>query len=116
MTGQSVNNHCRSRSVVTTCLNKIGESISYNNVWMACALLASYSIQKWKNDLSPIPSHFETGQEAGFVSGGFENVNTRDKSLVSGTKMTDYCALVLFHNSTEKVTRKTRYITTSKNT
>ena len=107
MTGQTVYTRCRSRTVIT-CLNKIGVSISYNEVRRARALLASYTIQKCKssNNITPIPSHFETGPEAGFVSGAFDNMNMRDKSSSSGTKTTDYCALVLFQEISEKVTRK----------
>ena len=44
----------------------------------------------------PISSHFWTGPGAGFVSGAFDNMNMKVKSSTSGTKMTDYCALVVF--------------------
>ena len=44
-------------------------------------------------------SHFGTGLQA-------DNMNMKDKTSASGTKTTDYCALVLFQDATEKVTRK----------
>ena len=76
MAGQLVYNGCRSRSAITT-LNKIGVSISYDEVRRGRALLASYAIKKNQTNLTPIPSHFETGPGAGFVSGAFDNMNMR---------------------------------------
>ena len=43
MTGHSIYTRCRSRSTITT-LNKIGVSISYDEVRRGQALLASYAI------------------------------------------------------------------------
>ena len=68
-----------------------------------CLLLVPFKMQERKQFDA---SHFGTGSSAGFVSGAFDNMNMKDKSSVSGTKATEYCALVLFQDATEKVTRK----------
>ena len=69
-------------------------------------MLASYAIKKSQDNLKPIPSHFQTCPEAGFVSGAFENISIKDRSSISGTKTTDYCALAVFQDADDTLTRK----------
>ena len=68
-----------------------------------CLLLMPFKMQERKQFDA---SHFGTGSQAGFVSGAFDNMDMKDKSSASGTKTTEYCAVVLFQDGTEKVTRK----------
>ena len=67
MTGQVVYSRCRSRGLIKT-LNKIYGSVSYNEMRKHRGLLASYSIEKCKVNLTPIPSHFSICHNAGFTS------------------------------------------------
>ena len=69
-------------------------------------MLASYAIKKSQDNLRPIPSHFPTGPVAGFASEVFDDMNMKDRSSTSGTKTTDYCALVLFEDADDILTRK----------
>ena len=68
-----------------------------------CLLLVPFKMQERKQFDA---SHFGTGSQAGFVSGAIDNMNMKDKSSASWTKITDYRALVSFQDATEKVTRK----------
>ena len=68
-----------------------------------CLLFMPFEMQERKQFDA---SHFGSGSQAGFVSGAFDNMNMKDKPSASGTKTTDCCALVLFQDATEKVTRK----------
>ena len=104
ITGQSVYSGCRSRSTITS-FDKIGVFTSYDNMRRVRALLTSYAIKKNQNNLTPIPSHFQTDPGAGFVSGAFDNTNMRNRSSTSGTKTTDYCALVVFQDTDDTLTR-----------
>ena len=79
MMGQSFYSQCHSHSTIIS-LNKIGVSTSYDDVWRGRALLASYTITKTQDKLTPISSHFWTGPGAGFVSGAFDNMNMKDRS------------------------------------
>ena len=79
MTSQSVYFRCFSRSIIIS-LNKIGVSTSYDNVRRGRALLASYPIKKSQDNLTPIPSHFQTGPGVDFLSRAFYNMNMKDKS------------------------------------
>ena len=69
-------------------------------------MLASYAIEKSQDNLTSILSHFRTGPGAGFVSGSCDKMNMKDRSLTSGTKTTDYCALVPFQVAGGTLTRK----------
>ena len=70
------------------------------------ALLASYATKKSQDNLRPIPSHFPTGPVAGFVPEAFDDMSMKDRSSTSDTKTTDYCALVLFDDADDILTRK----------
>ena len=72
-------------------MNKIGVSVSYDDVPRGRALLGSFAINKSQDNLTPIPSHFRTWPRAGFVPGAFGNINMKDSSLTSGTETTDCC-------------------------
>ena len=105
LTGQSVYSRYRSRSTITS-LNKIGVSTIYDNVRRVRALLASYAIKKSRDNLPPIPSHFRTSPCAGLVSGSFDKMNMKDISSTSATKAANYCALVVFQDADDTLTRK----------
>ena len=105
MAGQSVYSRCLSHSTIAS-LNKIGVSTSYDDMRRGRDLLALYAIKKNQDNLTPIPSHFRTGPGAGFVSGTFDNMNKKDRSSISSTKTIDYCALVVFQDADDTLTRK----------
>ena len=57
MTGHPIHTRCRSRSTITT-LDKIGVSISYDEVRRGRALLASYAIKKKSGQFNTNPKSF----------------------------------------------------------
>ena len=75
MTGQSIYSRRCSRSTIIL-MNLIGVSTIYKDVRRGQALLASNS----QDSLISIPSHFQTGTGAGFVSGAFDKMNMKDRS------------------------------------
>ena len=95
MAGQSVYPSCFRRSTIIS-LNKIGVSVSYDDVPRDRALLGAFAIKKSQDNLAAIPSHFPTRPRAGFVPGAFGNINMKDSSLFSGTETTDYCVFAFF--------------------
>ena len=76
----SVYEKCKSREVLTS-LNKVGVSVSYNEVQRARNDLARFTYFQSKNDGVPIPSHFSKDE---FTIGAFDNFDHSNRSSLSG--------------------------------
>ena len=93
---------CKSREVLTS-LNKVGVSVSYNEVQRARNDLARFTYFQSKNEGVPIPSHFSKDE---FTIGAFDNFNHSDRSSLSGTFSNHDTVMTLFQVKPEQPSKK----------
>ena len=79
-TGHSVYKKCKSREVLTS-FNKVGVTVSYNEVQRARNDLARFTYFQRKNEGVPISSHFSKDE---FTIGAFDNFDHSNRSSLSG--------------------------------
>ena len=101
-TGHSVYKKCKSREVLTS-LNKVGVTVSYNEVQRARNDLARFTYFQSKNDGVPIPSHFSKDE---FTIGAFDNFDHSDRSSLSGKFSNHDTVMTLFQVKSEQPSKK----------
>ena len=95
---QCIYEKCKSREVLTS-LNKVGVSLSYNEVQRARNNLGRFTYFQSKNEGVPVPSHFSIDV---FTIGAFVNFDHSNRSSLSGKFSNHDTVMTLFQVKPEQ--------------
>ena len=102
LTTNSVYGRTRSKRIITN-LNFIGATTSYPEMKRERRLKRQYTLSCSRPNEAPVPSHFS---KKGWTMGALDNENFADQSSISGTKVKNYTAQVLYQDASEEPVAK----------